>query len=198
MSSVYDGEVFPPRFTVLRRDHPNDAGWGGVLLAVRNQYKVQHISDIDGYSSDIELVTAIVTLRCKKVLCCVVYVPSGANDDKYLNTFVVLENIVGKYPKMDVLIVGDFNLNIYTSQNVNLHYYCMLTYCKLKQFSEVHNKHGNMLDLVLSNLSGECVSVCGDGNPVVKADGHHPTLRVGLKVPWSPPGGGGAARASVG
>lgn len=117
ISSIHDGEVFPLGYSVLRRDRAGDAGWGGVLLAVRDQYKVQQIVNVDGYSEDIEVVIGIITLKLIKLLCCVVYIPPNSKDEKYLNTFILLENLVNKYPKLDIVIFGDFNLNS-CSQNV--------------------------------------------------------------------------------
>lgn len=60
ISSVNHAELFPSGYNVVRRDRVNDAGWGGVLLAVRSQYQVQQIVDIDGYTHDIEVVMAVL------------------------------------------------------------------------------------------------------------------------------------------
>lgn len=71
ISSVNDSELFPPGYTVVRRDRPGDCGWGGVLLAARDEYNLQQIVDVDGYENDIELVIALIALKYKKnMLCC--------------------------------------------------------------------------------------------------------------------------------
>lgn len=181
VSSVHDAEVFPAGYNVLRRDRANDAGWGGVLLAVRDHHPIRQILDIDGFTDEIEVVSAIVELKHKNILLCVVYIPPNSKDIKYINTFEVLENIIVKYSKLDVLILGDFNLNS-GSQIVNQYYNYLVSFCKLHQYNYITNKYGNMLDLVLSNLSDNNLRVIDSAVPLVPPDAHHPPLSVWLSV----------------
>ncbi|CAH2093700.1 unnamed protein product [Euphydryas editha] len=176
MSILSRGEVdFESHNRKPANNRSGDAGWGGVLLAVRDQYKVQQVTDIDGYLLDIEVVIGIVTLNHKKIICSVVYIPPNSNDEKYINTFSLLENIVAKYDKLDFLIVGDFNLNS-CSQNVLMQYHYLITFCELSQYNFICNKYNNTLDLVLSNLDCNWIEVNGDTEPVVPADAYHPPL----------------------
>lgn len=179
VSSVNDAEIFPSDYSVIRRDRLGDVGWGGVLLAIKKTNKFKQIVDIDGYCNDIELVIAIVTFKYTKIVVCVVYIPPNSGEMKYINTFTVIENLVYKYPKLGILIIGDFNLNS-CNQNVLLQFNYMITYCKLKQYNTIKNKYGEMLDLVLSNLDDSCVEVSGDVLPVVPADAYHPPLSVSV------------------
>ncbi|XP_063540730.1 uncharacterized protein LOC134749640 [Cydia strobilella] len=60
VSSVKDAELFSKDYIVLRKDRLGDVGWGGVLLAVHKSLSVRRLSNIDGLSNDMELVSALV------------------------------------------------------------------------------------------------------------------------------------------
>lgn len=91
--------------TIIRRDRANDAGWGGVLLAMRSQYPIQQICNLENYSSDFEIIVAIITLKYKRIVVCVVYIPPSSDDEKFTRNFLLLENVVTTYSKLDVLII---------------------------------------------------------------------------------------------
>jgi exonuclease III len=111
-SSVSDGELFPSDYTVVRKDRSNDVGWGGVLLAVRNTYTLHGVVGVDGSTSDMELIFAIISGKnVSKFLCCVVYLPPSYKDDQYLSVLTSIENAIVTYSTLNVIILGDFNLN---------------------------------------------------------------------------------------
>lgn len=198
VSGVYDGELFPGGYTVARRDRADDRGWGGVLLAARDSLNMQQILDIEGYSHEIEIVVAILTLKYKKIVCCVVYIPPHSSEDRYSNTFSVLENVIAKFPKLDIIILGDFNLNS-CSQDIRMHYESMVSSCKLKQHNTITNKCEGILDLVLSDRGVEWIKVSGDTEPLVpdKVDGYHPPLWVSVRSARQPRPRDGASRARL-
>lgn len=68
--SVMNGELFPAGYVVLRRDRVEDAGWGGVLLAVKEEYSVCMITDVDGLTEDKEVLFAILTWKNIRLFVC--------------------------------------------------------------------------------------------------------------------------------
>lgn len=147
------------------------------MLAVRSHFTVKHITDIDGLTAHQELVIAALSYKNIKMLCCVVYLPPSYTTDQYLNVLNVLENTVCKYSSLDILILGDFNLNSH-SKTVFEHYTLFLEFCKLKQYNHICNSHGSILDLVLSGLAEDCLRIFGEAEPLVPADAYHPPLEV--------------------
>lgn len=145
-----DGEIFPVCYQVIRKDRLGDSGWGGVLLAVHDIYTVRVIKNIDGLTSDKELIFAIVSSKMIKFLCCVVYLPPSYNDEKYLDVLSCIESAVCAYSNMNVLILGDFNLNS-CSENVKTQFDNFCDFCNLQQYNTICNFKGSMLDLVLSD-----------------------------------------------
>lgn len=182
ISSVHDAELFPPGYVVLRKDRTEDAGWGGVLLAVRNNYSARLITDIDGISDDMEVLIVKLEYKCTKLLCCVVYLPPNYKDDQYLNVLNCLENAICKYSELDVLVLGDFNLNS-CSAHVHHQFECFLQFCEIRQYNSIRNNHDGLLDLVLSGLSEPRVRVERAATALVPPDGYHPPLEVALALP---------------
>lgn len=181
-SSVCNGELFPPEYTVVRKDRAGDIGWGGVLLAVRDCYSVRIISNIANLTVDKELLFAIVSHKDVKFLCCVVYLPPNYNDEQYLNVLTCIEDVICTYSDLAILIIGDFNLNS-CSANVKMHFNLFCDFCLLKQHNSVFNYRGVMLDLVLSDLELDNISVTISHDPLVHPDNHHPALEVDINFP---------------
>lgn len=181
-SSVSNGELFPPGFHVVRKDRPGDCGWGGVLLAIRDHYIVKIITDIVSMTDDKELIFAIVTFKNVKVLCCVVYLPPNYTDEQYLNVLTCIENVICTYSDLNVLILGDFNLNsCSTNIKTTFDYFC--EFCSLKQYNTVLNNRGGMLDLVLGNFEPNQIAVSHSEDPLVNIDQYHPMLDIIITYP---------------
>lgn len=180
-NSVSDGELFPQGYHVVRKDRAGDVGWGGVLLAVRDCFNVRVVEDNAVVNVDKELLSAIVSSKQVKFLCCVVYLPPNYKDDQYLNVLSCLEDLVCSYSDMKVLIIGDFNLNSVTA-NVKTHFDYFCEFCSLHQHSGVVNNHGGMLDLVLSNFEPDQLAVSLGVDPLVRIDKYHPALDIVIKL----------------
>lgn len=185
-SSVCDGELFPSGWTVARRDRAGDAGWGGVLLAARECYSIRVLHDIDGLTPDKELLFAIITYKNLKFLCCVVYLPPCYNEEQYMSVLSCIENAVCKYPDLHFLLLGDFNLNSCNS-NVKVKFEFFCNFCKLEQYNSIKNSHGGILDLVLSDLDGNRITVFSSAELLVPMDAYHPPLVVSASWPCGPP-----------
>ncbi|CAG4990002.1 unnamed protein product [Colias eurytheme] len=181
-SSVLSGELFPPGYEVLRADRAGDVGWGGVLLAVRDCYTLHRLTNVDGLTSEMEIIFAIVSWKNVKFLFCVVYLPPNYNDHQYLSVLNCIENVICQYPDLEIIIVGDFNLNS-CSINVKNNFDFFCEFCELTQFNNVCNKYDGLLDLVLSGLGSNHISVSGNVEPLVQPDAYHPPLLV--KVSFS-------------
>lgn len=176
-----DGEIFPACYQVIRKDRLGDSGWGGVLLAVRDIYTVRVIKNIDGLTPDKELIFAIVSSKMMKFLCCVVYLPPSYNDEKYLDVLSCVESAVCAYSNMNVLILGDFNLNS-CSEHVKTQFDYFCDFCNLQQYNTICNFKGSMLDLVLSDYEPDQIDVSEGLDPLVPIDNYHPSLDVTLKL----------------
>lgn len=176
-SSVSDGELFASDYAVVRKDRTGDVGWGGVLLGVRNCYTAQQVTDVDSLTSDMELIFVIISGKNIKFLCCVVYLPPKTTDEKYQNVLTCIENAIMTYSYLNVLILGDFNLNS-CSVNAKSNFDSFCNYCGLQQHSTVYNNCGGMLDLVLSDFNPEQIIVCVGAEPLVPIDKYHPPLEV--------------------
>lgn len=181
-SSVSDGELFPPGYTVIRKDRQGDAGWGGVLLAVRDCFLVREIIEIDGLTLDKELIFAIVNWKNVKFLCCVVYLPPSYDDVLYLNVLTCIESAICAYSNMHVILIGDFNLNSCSSY-VKTQFSYFSDFCNLQQHNKILNIHGGMLDLVLSDYDVDRFKVSEGLDPLVPIDNYHPSLDVTFKIP---------------
>lgn len=179
-SSVMDGELFPMGYTVVRKDRAGDSGWGGVLLAVRDCFSVRVIEKVDGLTPDMELIMAVVNLKGISCLFCVVYLPPNYNNEQYLNVLTCIENVMCDYPNINVLVLGDFNLNS-CSVNVKMNFNLFCDFCNLKQCNNVLNRYGGMLDLVLSDLGPDQVTVSAGLDALVPIDQYHPVLEVLIK-----------------
>ncbi|KAH9633748.1 hypothetical protein HF086_011047 [Spodoptera exigua] len=155
---------------------------GGVLLAVRDCFSVREITNIDGLTPDMELIFAIIGVKHRKLLCCVVYLPPNYNDDQYLRVLACIENAVLTYASINVLILGDFNLNSCTV-NIKTNFNSFCDFCGLQQFNNVYNNRGGMLDLVLSDLSLDQMLVSVGPEPLVPIDEYHPPIEVLIRFP---------------
>lgn len=94
---------------------------------MKDIYSVRKVTDIEPLTSDMELVCTIISCKHFKILCCVVYLPPDYKDDQYLNVLNSIENVIITHAHLDVLLLGDFNLNS-CSANVSLNF-VMLVAC---------------------------------------------------------------------
>lgn len=168
---------------------------GGVLLAVKNLYQPALV-DLDGIVTSlphVDIACCRVKLANSVLYIFVLYIPPGATVDDYAQLFECLEMFEALYGS-NFVIFGDFNITNYVrymelgdsgfvdGTGVLLDQF--LDFFDAKQFNNVHNSRGRMLDLIVSNL--EC-AVKHDTMPLLREDRHHPALWVTVSVEFPRP-----------
>lgn len=193
--AVLDSELFPPDFTVLRRDRCSRSTGkrrgGGVLLAIRSGIRVQTLdleSACDFLASipSIDIVGVALVGGRSPLRVFVVYIPPFVTQSEVRVLFEVFEVFHLIYGP-DILIIGDFNFTEYInslSGRGSTLTSCLNNLCcllSLSQFNYVQNAHGRILDLVL--CSRWC-NVSRSLESAVREDSHHPAVVVDF--PFTP------------
>ena len=155
---------------------------GGTLLAIKSEFFVEPID----LSHILDILPSVDIVGCKclfnnffTILVYVVYIPpniSVENFESFLNIFE--QNISNKD---NVLILGDFNITNFNSNIIDTKCQLMqsfLEFVNMKQFNNVENVNGRLLDLVISDLPN--CNVSHDNAPFVREDTHHPALNISL------------------
>ena len=119
-SNIPDDVIQIEDYRVFRRDREGK-GHGGVCIYVRNNHKVNILSDIPN-EHDCEVLWAMVSLRrlpraFLKLIVAVLYHPPSVNKTIMLDYLQSsLELLETKYPNCGLILAGDFNkLPIQTS-----------------------------------------------------------------------------------
>lgn len=136
---------------------------------------------MDGQTDDMELLATVIQWKNLKFICCVVYLPPNYKEEQYLQVLNCLENIICIYSDLNVLILGDFNLNS-CSAIVKTQFRSFLEFGNLYQHNNIANEHGGILDLVLSGLGPQSVSVTGEVEALVPPDAYHPPLEATIAL----------------
>lgn len=168
--SVYDAELFPLGWSILRRDRPSLGG--GVLLATRPGLNIRRQVELETSSGE-DLWVSFVH-HGREYYVCVVYITPSAKEEDYLDWCCkVEENIASVLHKVPVIVLGDLNLN---SANVYVNNYMgyFYEYCNLTERNNIFNVCGSKLDVVLvsDNVREVSVSEADDGL-VEKTDRYH-------------------------
>lgn len=197
--AILDSELFPPDFTVLRKDRcSHSTGMrrgGGVLLAIRSGIRVQALdleSACDSLASipSVDIVGVALVGGGSPLHVFVVYIPPFVTQSEVRVLFEVFEVFHLIYGP-DILIIGDFNLTEYInslSGRGSTLTGCLNNLCcllSLSQFNHVLNAHGRILDLVL--CSRWC-NVSRSPEFAVREDTHHPAILVDF--PFAPSNSG--------
>ncbi|CAF4921631.1 unnamed protein product [Pieris macdunnoughi] len=177
-TSIYNAELVPPSYNILRCDRADGRKQGGALLVATNRFELRRVSlpgDVIIDKCTFELLCATVHKHNKYLfLCCVLYIPPDGNENEYMLLFRLLEQLCTKYK--DMIVIGDFNLYSCNTHTINYYEY-FVSFCELTQRNEVPNCNNRYLDLVLCSLSlGESVSVSRADEALVSIDRHHPPL----------------------
>lgn len=174
--SVYDAEIFPANYAVLRQDRPGGRG-GGVLLAVRQPYSVQRV--VCDCSPEDEIVAGLVRRGGLCFVCCVIYLPCKVSDNRYFSVFKCLDSLLSK--RLPVIVMGDFNLYS-ASQNVRDTYDLFISSCDLIQHNTVINGLGRLLDLVLSKSNQFILNITESEASLVTPEVHHVPLDIEITI----------------
>jgi hypothetical protein len=195
-SDVYDHEFIDQRYSVFRRDRwssaPNsDKRGGGVLIAIKKQFKAVRVQSWESACEDIWLLIDINDTRLppKQIALCCVYIPPPPKLDM-LKTFLNSCNLVRETVD-ETVIVGDLNLSFInwtrdsvTNGLVPENYECNLGFAlvdymnlnDITQRNHVLNANNRILDLVLTNIPD--VSVVKPDDLLSRLDSHHPQLQI--------------------
>lgn len=180
--SVSSGELFPPNYSVYRKDRNTGARGGGVLLAVDD---CEYNSEIYELNCSIDKVDILAVKLFGSnhipIIVMVVYIPPGISVNGYDELFELIED---KYDGGNMVIVGDFNipelLSVYEGAahtGYTARFDNFLNFCNLRQCNVVRNHNNRLLDLVVYREDTACEVLCND-DPLVPVDPHHPGLIV--------------------
>ncbi|KAF9797542.1 hypothetical protein SFRURICE_006377, partial [Spodoptera frugiperda] len=137
---------------------------------------------VAGKQNPADLLSRGVHLDVLIYICLLVYLPPNYTDEQYLNVLTCIENVICTYSDLNVLILGDFNLNsCSTNIKTTFDYFC--EFCSLKQYNTVLNNRGGMLDLVLGNFEPNQIAVSHSEDPLVNIDQYHPMLDIIITYP---------------
>jgi hypothetical protein len=174
------------QYTVFRCDRRFDLcgklRGGGVLLAVRSNYlmdsidmsaAVEKIPSIDIVGVKISFSSMVLYIFC-------VYVPPNTSLVDYEIFFDTLSEFCLNLSS--IVLVGDFNLSnssdTVSSKGYLLHDFT--AFLNFRQCNNIANAHGNILDLVLTDMS-EHLSL-QHSIPILDEDSHHPAILIELKI----------------
>lgn len=198
---ILDSELSPSNYNIYRNDRDavtsGKRDGGGVLIAVRSTLKSSEVTCVASHGI-VECLWVCVDVNAStKLFICCLYVPPHATLNNLLAFFSILEDLVSKYTKHIFLVVGDFNLPniIWTSDVIgnvcipsgysDALSECLVNYCSLldlKQFNNVSNVHGKILDLVLCTINNTCAKVSPSDNPFVKEDQYHKAIEADFTI----------------
>lgn len=195
---IYDSELGFNKFNVFRTDRSKDTSncemGGGVLIAVNKSIQS---SQVHTKVNNIESVYVNVKVKCYHFIVGLVYLPPRSTTQTISNYLEELDEVQAKYPQLDILLCGDYNLrNLIWQSDGSLDlktkhseqsailYSNLCFYHNFKQLSSVLNSKQVQLDLVFSNIEKVNVSHSIDPLPI-NIDIQHPPLDICITVPSS-------------
>lgn len=183
--SVFDSELFPESFRVLKcRNRGDDMRGGGVLLAVKKNYRIC-LLNLDYNVPCIDLLGAKVYLNdVNFIYVLVVYITPSCGLFERENLFSYIENQEYLYQRRMVL-VGDFNIshlnnyyvNNFRNQQVDM-FLNFVEFFDCRQINRVLNRNNRLLDVVVTN--SKC-RVYQSTFSFVEVDTHHPPLMIEIE-----------------
>lgn len=199
-SGVFDSELFDCRYAVYRRDretsgfHSGKNG-GGVLIAVSKRLNSRRLQTNESKCEDlwVEVECRNNSGSVERLLLCVVYLPPPIQRH-VLEEFVNNSNQVIERNSLEkVMFIGDFNLGsinwnfsndsdlLVASKSTSSFTGMLLDFCMLndlKQYNDVLNVKGKILDLVISNA--QVCNLRSNDISLTKVDDFHPPLQFSL------------------
>lgn len=212
VSDISSSELFNDNYLIWRRDRATgQSRGGGVLVAIRRDLIATENVGWQSSAEDIWISVHLRDgpgKSMQKLHICTLYLCDQYQGHSFSNQLTIyldkLADLFIERPSDKFIILGDFNMSAITwsesedgiravapstvsssstlSANMFTHFIDTLDFCSLKQFNLVQNKHGRILDLVLSNTN---ISVSACLQPLTVEDPHHPALLVQLDVSQS-------------
>lgn len=176
--SIFDAELIPPSFQIIRCDRSDGRKQGGALLVATPDFELKRLSpsDVIVDREVFEIVCAAVYRKKRLItVLCVVYIPPKSADNDYMCLFRIIENLCLKY--VNLLVVGDFNMYSCSAEVKNYFEY-FVAFCGFTQRNSVPNNLGRCLDLVLTTEEASAVEVSLSSEPLTKIDQQHPPLAI--------------------
>jgi len=163
-NSILNNEVFPPNFTIFRKDR--DSGYGGVFIACKSTIQCKPIKVI----TECELVACEVQVSHGPPLVIISVYRPPYNDQQYMENLTnSINNIAAYYKNSTLWFGGDLNLpNINWADNTISGTNYPITLCNTflelltsHGFTQLHllpTRHGHILDIFLTNCPAELTS----------------------------------------
>ena len=152
-----DSEIINNKYNLFRRDRSNGKRGGGVLLAVNSHLKAREVNNFPVGDSEILLVE-IYPSQGSKILFVTCYNPPSASVSNFNSQ---LDNILASAAQIytKVCVLGDFNMpdvqwsDCPSSNSIEQSNFCdtINTYGLVQINAIPSTKHGNILDLVITN-----------------------------------------------
>lgn len=201
--SIHCGELFDKSYTVYRADRDLSRtvklDGGGCLIAVKSKYYACRIYEWEVMDGDLWM--TIEKSDNEKLIINVKYINCNSTLDQYNTHFKKIEEIVNiSSPKSEFLLLGDYNLADSVSWSADSDGVCSpynvqglkklmahalidtLSLTNLNQFNYIRNSKNRTLDLAMSNIDHNKLSLVEDVDPLVKIDEQHPALMITVNL----------------
>lgn len=198
---IHTAELGMSRYNVFRRDRNqstnddiknNKRRGGGVLIAVAKNIVSRQLNT---KNVEIEQLFVMINTGKNRILLGNVYIPPKSDISIYTKHFEDIEILQLKYPKVKIIITGDYNLpNIIWNQNfmeltgienaglstINKEVISMSNFINLTQLNKIENCNNKILDLVFS--SDTSVTVVKSSEIILPVDNYHPPLNISVSL----------------
>lgn len=196
----HTSELFDDRYIVYRNDRDNAAlgknDGGGCAIAVKKELFSARIAD---FELENDIWVSIEQAEGSKAYFNVKYIELGSNLEVYKKHFdKITENVMSSGVSDSFVLTGDYNLadNItWCCDSLTGEYFAsnirgsvanelldVLALCDLNQLNVIRNAIGRTLDLFITSIQPNCVTVARSSDPLVPEDGHHPALDVKVNL----------------
>lgn len=195
-ADIFTAELFDDRYNVYRKDRDNasigkDDG-GGCLIAVRRNLCSRRV---DSYELETDVWVSVDHVSGSKTFFNVKYIELRSSFIAYKSHFdKIVENVMSSNVNDSFILTGDYNLgDSVTWSYDSVSGECMssdvrglipnelldvLSLCNLNQVNVTRNVRDRTLDLVITNLQPNRVTIERSDDPLVWIDGHHPPICV--------------------
>ena len=196
--SIMDGELFTDDYVVYRKDRnlrlfPNKVDGGGVLVAVHKKFQSFRITEWEVYVE--ELWIGLPYAFGTTLYINVPYI-SNARSVDYDTYFDNVSAIINTHANDNFILIGDFNIPKITWEisddlilPVNIdgdlsgqYLIEMMNFSNMFQYNDVRNKNGRILDLIISNLESNNITVSPATSILSRIDEHHPPLELVINM----------------
>lgn len=131
---------------------------------------------------NIDQVFVLLKYNGIKLLLACVYIPPNSHLDLYKKHCEIVENFYINFSIDQILIIGDFNLNKFSSSdysfftNTSSHFIVnsYINYLNLNQVNYVKNNHDSILDLIFMDINID--SIFSNWSLIPLFDSYHPPL----------------------